>query len=181
MSLDSSSSSSSGDDSTDLNPNSDPKLVDESFNLLTLTEPVELEPNHLGSGDGIANRSLNREGINNSDAEDDRLRVENQEIFGDEGPSSPSSSGYAGERGSSSATSASRIDGVSEIDDSDIQVVRNDGSLDGISNSQASSWVPGKRHVDEVSHFIFSLVNIEKNFWFSLFLSEFNNHCRTCF
>ena len=181
MSLDSSSSSSSGDDYSELNPNSGPKLVDERFGLLTLTEPVELEPNHSGNGDGIDNGSLNRERNDNGDEDDDQLRVENEESFGDEGPSSPSSSGYAGERGSSSATSASRIDGVSEIDDSDIQVVRNDGSLDGISNSQASSWVPGKRHVDEVSHFIFSLVNIEKNFWFSLFLSELYNHRRTYF
>ncbi|XWS53275.1 hypothetical protein CRYUN_Cryun11dG0143500 [Craigia yunnanensis] len=149
MTSDSSSSSPTGDDPTDLNPNSDPKLVDERFDLLTLTEPVELEPNYLGNADGIDNGSLNREKINNGDGHDDRLRVENQEIFGDEGPPSPSSSGYAGERGSSSATSASRNDEVSEIDGSEIQAVRNDGSLEGISNSQASSWVPGKRHDDE--------------------------------
>ncbi|XWS28966.1 hypothetical protein CRYUN_Cryun25bG0116500 [Craigia yunnanensis] len=149
MSLDSNSSSSSGDDCNDVNPNSDPILVDERFNLLTLTEPVELEPNNRGNGDGITNGSLNPERIDNGDEDNDRLRVENQEIFGDEGPSSPSSSGYVGERGSSSATSASRIDEASEIDDSEMQVVRNDGSLEGISDSQASSWVPGKRHVDE--------------------------------
>ncbi|XVF20234.1 hypothetical protein REPUB_Repub11eG0180300 [Reevesia pubescens] len=150
MSSDSSSSSSSGgDDFTDLNPNSDPKLVDERFGLLTLTEPVELEPNRRGNGSETANGSLNRERNNNGVEDEDQLRVVNQEIFGEEGPSSPSSSGYAGERGSSSATSASRIDEASENDDNEIQDVRNDGSLEGIDDSQASSWVPGKRHVDE--------------------------------
>ncbi|XVF05683.1 hypothetical protein REPUB_Repub05bG0193600 [Reevesia pubescens] len=151
MSLNSSSLS-SGDDSTDLNPNFDPKLVDERFGLLTLTDPVELEPNHRGNGNEVANGSLNLERNNNGGEEedDDRLQVENQEIFGDDGPSSPSSSGYAGERGSSSgATSASRIDEASEIDDNEIREVRNGGSLDGIDDSQSSSWVPGKRHIDE--------------------------------
>lgn len=151
MSLDSSSSSSSGDEYIEENPNSNPKMVDERFEVLTLTEPVELESNHRGDGSEIENGSLNRE-RNGGDEDDDRLRVENQEIFGDAGPSSPSSSGYAGERGSSSATSASRIDEASEIDDNEIREVRNDGSLEGISDSQASSWVPGKRHIDEVSH-----------------------------
>ncbi|EOY34363.1 hypothetical protein QUC31_018483 [Theobroma cacao] len=148
MSLDSSSSSSSGDEYIEENPNSNPKMVDERFEVLTLTEPVELESNHRGDGSEIENGSLNRE-RNGGDEDDDRLRVENQEIFGDAGPSSPSSSGYAGERGSSSATSASRIDEASEIDDNEIREVRNDGSLEGISDSQASSWVPGKRHIDE--------------------------------
>ncbi|XVE79759.1 hypothetical protein DITRI_Ditri14bG0082400 [Diplodiscus trichospermus] len=149
MSLNSSSASSSGDESTDQNPNSDPKLLDERFGLLTLSEPVELESNHCGNGDRIANGSLNQERINNGHEDDDRLGVENQEILGDEGPSSPTSSGYAGERGSSSATSASRIDEASEVDDNEIQVARNDASLEGISDFQASPWVPGKRHVDE--------------------------------
>ncbi|XP_022730686.1 vacuolar fusion protein MON1 homolog [Durio zibethinus] len=148
MSSDSGLSPSSADDSTDLNPNSDPKVVDERFGLLTLTEPVELEPNHRGNGNEIGIGSLNPE-RNTGDEGDDGLGAENQEIIGDEGPSSPGSSGYAGERGSSSATSASRIDEASEIDNNEIQEVRNDGSFEGISDSQASSWVPGKRHVDE--------------------------------
>lgn len=158
MSLDSSSSSSFGDDFTELNRDSDPKLVDERFDMLTLTEPVgEVEPNHGENGDGIANESLNRERNDNGgeeeEGEDDQLRVEeSQEIFGDEGPSSPSSSGYAGERGSSSASSASRIDEASEINDDEIQEARKDGFQ---SDSQTPSWVPGKRHVNEVSHFIF--------------------------
>ncbi|XWS74285.1 hypothetical protein CRYUN_Cryun02cG0201900 [Craigia yunnanensis] len=149
MSSDSSSSSSSGDESSELNPNSDSKLVDERFYLLTLTELVELEPNHLGNGGGFANGSLNRERNDNGEEDDDQLRVKNQEIFGDDGPSSPSSSGYAGERGSNSDTSTSRIDEASEFDDNEIQEARNDGSLEEISNSQTPSWVPGKRHVDE--------------------------------
>ncbi|XP_022714599.1 vacuolar fusion protein MON1 homolog [Durio zibethinus] len=123
--------------------------MDERFGLLTLTESVGLEHNHRENGDGIANGSLNHERINDDDKDDDRLRVKNEEMFGDKGFLSPSSSRYAAERGSSSATSTSRIDEASEIDDSEIQVMRDDGSLEEITNSQASSWVSGKRHVDE--------------------------------
>ncbi|KAE8711492.1 double-stranded RNA-binding protein 2-like [Hibiscus syriacus] len=63
--------------------------------------------------------------------------------------SSPSSNGYEGERGSISATSASKMDAESETDDNEIQEVRKEGSLEGISDSQASSGVPGKHRVDE--------------------------------
>ncbi|KAA3489550.1 protein SAND-like [Gossypium australe] len=147
MSYDSSSSSSFSDGFAD--PNSVPKLVDERFDFLTLNEPTELERNHRGNGNEIADGLLNPDRNDNGAEDDDRLRVEDQETFGDEGPSSPSSSGYAGGRGSSSATSPSRIDEASEIDDNEIQELRNDGSLEGIPDSQASSWVTGKRHVDE--------------------------------
>ncbi|TYI35016.1 hypothetical protein ES332_A03G047100v1 [Gossypium tomentosum] len=147
MSLDSISSSSSVDESTGLNRNSNLEPVDEQFGLLSLTEPVELEPNR-GNGYGVANGSLNRE-RSNGEEEYERLTVQNREIFGDERPSSPSSSGYAGERGSSSASTASRIDGASEVDGDEIQEVRNDCSLEVFSDTQASAWVPGKRHVDE--------------------------------
>ncbi|GMI81848.1 MONENSIN SENSITIVITY1 [Hibiscus trionum] len=130
-------------------PNSDPKPVDEQFVLLTLNEPAELERNHRENGNEIADGSLNP-GRNNIVAEDDdRLRVEDQDIFGEEGLPSPSSSGYAGGRGSSSATSPSRIGEASEIDDNEIQELRNDDSLGRLTDSHASSWVPGKRHVDE--------------------------------
>ncbi|PPD83343.1 hypothetical protein GOBAR_DD19707 [Gossypium barbadense] len=147
MSLDSISSSSSVDESTGLNRNSDLEPADEQFGLLSLTEPVELEPNR-GNGYGVTNGSLNRE-RSNGEEEDERLTVQNREIFGDERPSSPSSSGYAGERGSSSASTASRNDGAIEVDGDEIQEVRNDCSLEGFSDTQASAWVPGKRHVDE--------------------------------
>ncbi|KAE8655465.1 hypothetical protein F3Y22_tig00117027pilonHSYRG00095 [Hibiscus syriacus] len=147
MSSGSSSSSSVSDGFAD--PNSDPKLVDEQFDLLTLNEPAQLERNHRENGNKIADGSLNPE-RNSIVAEDDgRLRVEDQEIFGEEELPSPSSSGYAAGRGSSSATSPSRMGEVSEIDDHEIQELKNDGSLGGNSGSHASSWVPGKRRVDE--------------------------------
>ncbi|GMP88956.1 hypothetical protein CsSME_00040740 [Camellia sinensis var. sinensis] len=63
------------------------------------------------------------------------LEVERQE--------SPSSSGYAGERGSSSSTSVSEIE---EVGEDQICEVGKDDSVDG-----GSDWVPGKRHLDEVS------------------------------
>lgn len=62
-------------------------------------------------------------------------------------PASPSSSGYAGERGSSSASSGrSEMDGIAE---DEIQELRDDASVGEISNS-LPSWVPGKRHGNEV-------------------------------
>ncbi|KAE8700835.1 double-stranded RNA-binding protein 2-like [Hibiscus syriacus] len=147
MSSDSSSSSSVSDGFAD--PNSDPKLIDEQFDSLTLNEPVQLEPNRRENGNEIADGSLNPERSNIVAEDDGRLRVEDQEIFGEEELPSPSSSGYAGGRGSSSATSPSRMGEASEINDDEIQELRNDGSLGVISDSHASSWVPGKRHVDE--------------------------------
>lgn len=61
-----------------------------------------------------------------------------------DGSSSASSSGYAGERGSSETSN-------SRIDEDEIQEVNNDGGFgDGVHDSRAA-WVPGKRHVDEVS------------------------------
>ncbi|KAE8729496.1 class III HD-Zip family protein [Hibiscus syriacus] len=146
MSSDSSPSSSISDGLADLN--SDPQLVDKRFDLLSLNEPTELERNHPGNGNEIADGSLSPERNNNVAEDEDRLRVGDQRISGEEGLSSPSSSGYAGGRGSSSVTGPSRIGETGEIDDNEIQKLRNDGSLGGITGSYAS-WVPGKRHVDE--------------------------------
>lgn len=62
-------------------------------------------------------------------------------------PASPSSSGYAGERGSSSASSGrSEMDGVFG---DEIQEMRDDVSV-GENSDSVHSWVPGKRHGDEV-------------------------------
>ncbi|XP_059626779.1 vacuolar fusion protein MON1 homolog isoform X1 [Cornus florida] len=64
-------------------------------------------------------------------------------------PSSPSSSGYAGGRGSSSGTSASGIEDVGEDEIREVNENDDDDIFDRVSDSQASPWVPGKRHVDE--------------------------------
>ena len=77
-----------------------------------------------------------------------------------EAPSSPSSSGYAGERGSSSGSGSSGgFDmiggGIGGGDDDEIQEVSN---VDSIQDSQAS-WMPGKRHVDEVLDSILHFFN----------------------
>ncbi|KAG8486932.1 hypothetical protein CXB51_020486 [Gossypium anomalum] len=147
--MDSVSSSSSLDDSTQLSPNSDSKAVDQRFDLLSVTdEPIQSEPSHRGNGDGFTNGSLNPE-RSTGDEDDDQLGVEDQELVADEGPSSPNSCSYACERGSSSATSVSRIDAASDIDDIEIREVRNESSFEGISDSQPSSGVPGKHRVDE--------------------------------
>lgn len=175
--MNSGSSFSSLDDSTQLCPNSDPKALDQRFDLLSVTdEPVQCEPSHRGNGDRFTNGSLNAE-RSTGDEDDDQLGVEDQELVADEGPSITNSCGYAGERGSVSATSVSRIDAASEIDDNEIQEVRNESSLEGISDSQPSSGVPGKHRDDEVSHFInlfffVGFVNVEKTLWFSFFLTN---------
>ncbi|TYJ23807.1 hypothetical protein E1A91_A08G217600v1, partial [Gossypium mustelinum] len=117
--------------------------------ILSVTdEPIQSEPGHRGNGDGFTNGSLNPE-RSTGDEDDDQLGVEDQELVADEGPSSPNSYSYAGERGSASATSVSRIDAASDIDDIEIQEVRNESSFEGISDSQPSSGVPGKHRVDE--------------------------------
>ncbi|GKV08293.1 hypothetical protein SLEP1_g19948 [Rubroshorea leprosula] len=167
----SSSSSFVGVESPDRNSN--PKPIDEQLESLTLAGRDQLGSNHQGSGNEISNGTLNRR----SNEEDSR-EIENREgdsvergvggssgvVWGREnsgvgvgveveveveveGPPSPSSSGYAGERGSSSATSASRMDEVSEVAD-EIQEERNEVFLEGVSDSQ-TSWLPGKKHVDE--------------------------------
>lgn len=69
-------------------------------------------------------------------------------------PSSPSSSGYAGERGSSNggASSGSGIEEIGEDRVCDDETGNGRGEFfDGASDSQAPPWVPGKRHVNEVS------------------------------
>ncbi|GLU11814.1 hypothetical protein SLE2022_285340 [Rubroshorea leprosula] len=163
-----SSSSSSGDDTADRNFN--PAPIEQHFESLSLAEPVVLASNHQETENEIINGTLNQE-TNDDDSrqivsrEGDAEEIagsveqgggdsggvvwerENSEVEVEEGLPSPSSSGYAGERGSSSATSASRMDEMSDVS-GEIQEVRNDGSLGGVSDFQGS-WIPGKRHVDE--------------------------------
>lgn len=102
-------------------------------------------PRNSGAPSGLveveeASMGLGRDGVvwmrTNSELEVDR-------------PSSPSSSGYAGERGSSGASSGG-VSGTDEVVEEEIQEDRND-VVDGVLDSQAS-WIPGKRHVDEVFH-----------------------------
>lgn len=95
------------------------------------------------SGAAEAGEGLGREGIvwgrTNSE-----LEVED--------PSSPSSSGYAGERGSSGASSGGGS-GIDEVGGDEIQELRNVAVIDdGVSDSGAT-WLPGKRHLDEVFQF----------------------------
>ncbi|KAH7561050.1 hypothetical protein JRO89_XS10G0163300 [Xanthoceras sorbifolium] len=134
----SSSSLTSSDDEPNSNPN--PKPIDDELSLasVTLTEST--------TSNGSVNENVNENNHHDAGDEERTEIVWGRKNSGVEveAPSSPSSSGYAGERGSSSETSNSRID------DDEIQEVRNnDGFVDGVRDSQASSWVPGKRHVDE--------------------------------
>ncbi|XP_057746336.1 vacuolar fusion protein MON1 homolog [Arachis stenosperma] len=67
-----------------------------------------------------------------------------------ETPSSPSSSGYVGERGSSSSgdTSGSPIIPIAREIEEDMSIGVDDITLHGFSDAQ-TTWIPGKRHVDE--------------------------------
>lgn len=103
---------------------------------VSLKEEIITVPEVEIEGEESRERNLISESSNNSEREMDGL-------------SSPSSSGYAGERGSSSgATSASGTDEVPDAQDNGAS-----SSVDGMLDStlQQPQWVPGKRHVDEVS------------------------------
>lgn len=172
-----SSDSSSGDDPSDPNPSPSPtpKPLEDQFASVTLAEPHNEAPESQEALNGVANGPLAENNHREIESEEgtvsgvegrieSNLEVEearesvgrgvvwrrtNSELEVD-GPSSPSSSGYAGERGSTSASSGgSGIDGIGE---DEIQEVENEGSVSGFQDSPAT-WVPGKRHVDEVLHF----------------------------
>lgn len=161
--MSSDSSSTSGDEFTNPNPNSTSKPLEDQFASAALTEPDNEPPEIQESPNGVVNGSVSennqgeiesneREGAVGSNLEarlSVRWRRTNSEVEV-EVPSSPSSSGYAGERGSSSGSGSSggfeMIGGGIGGDDDEIQEVSN---VDSIQDSQAS-WMPGKRHVDEV-------------------------------
>lgn len=127
MSTSSLSTSSDDELNSNRNPNPNTKPIDDELSLasITLTE---------SNGNGSVN-------VNDQNA-CGQVEVDV------EGPSSPTSSGYAGERGSSSeGTSNSRIDDDDEIR----EVINDDGFVDGVRDARAAPWMPGKRHVDEVS------------------------------
>lgn len=92
----------------------------------------EVVGNLVSRGEGVLWR-------NNSDVE---VEVEGQ--------GSPSSSGYAGGKGTSSSSgiSGSGIEEISGDEVDHVEVVNRSGSFGG---SVDSEWVPGKRHVNEVS------------------------------
>ena len=175
--MSSDSSSTSGDEFTNPNPSPNPnstsKPLEDQFASAALTEPDNEPPEIQESPNGVVNGSVGennhgevesneREGEVGSNLEarqSVRWRRTNSEVEV-EAPSSPSSSGYAGERGSSSGSGSSGgFDmiggGIGGGDDDEIQEVSN---VDSIQDSQAS-WMPGKRHVDEVLDSILHFFN----------------------
>ncbi|XP_031486436.1 vacuolar fusion protein MON1 homolog isoform X1 [Nymphaea colorata] len=75
-----------------------------------------------------------------------RENTEQEEV-----PSSPSSSGYAGERGSSSAGSMSSMESGDSIRRDDGEGTSEIRPFSENSKDSGSNWIPGKRHLDEVS------------------------------
>ncbi|KAA8550397.1 hypothetical protein F0562_002081 [Nyssa sinensis] len=146
-----SNSSTSSDDPTDQDPNPNPNSLDQSLDAIedrlasiALNQPDVVVDDTLSYQEPFKEVEVAEE-IRAGSSSGVVWRRTNSELEVDV-PSSPSSSGYAGERGSSGATSAS---GIEEVGEDEIRVVEKDNSFDGVSDSQASSWVPGKRHVDE--------------------------------
>lgn len=139
--------------------NSNPNPVENPFKTLSLDESHALDANdrqQSANGDAINGipseeepdtvGSIQRDGgqVCESSSSGVAWRENSQHEAEDFDPSSPSSSGYAGERGSSTGTSAGPIDEV-EADGN----TRADLFVDSVA-AESSSWVPGKRHVDEV-------------------------------
>lgn len=164
-----SSSTTSGDESTDPNPSSTSKPLEDQFASVALAEPSNEVPEIQESLNGVANGSVTesnyreiesegneREGTVGGGVEErigSNLEVEvrgsvawrrtNSEVEV-EAQSSPSSSGYAGERGSSNASASSGVSGMIDgIVDDEIQEISN------VDFDSQASWVPGKRHVNE--------------------------------
>jgi hypothetical protein len=194
-----SSDSTSGDDLPDPNPNPTPKPLEDEFASVALAEPHNEAQEGQEALNGVANGPLaenNHREIESGEREgevsgvEERIEINfeveearesvqrgvvwrrtNSEVEVD-GQSSPSSSGYAGERGSTSASSGgSGIDGIGE---DEIQEVENEGSISGFSDSPAT-WVPGKRHLDEVLHFGNFLWILLLFDWIDLFIFNENS------
>lgn len=166
--MSSDSNSSSSEDPTDQNPNPNPNSMDQSLDVIegqlasiafTEANGSLNETNHEETSRVV---EVEEQEIESSAVVDDAIEEvqesgvtlwrNNSELEVD-GNTSPSSSGYAGERGSSSVTSASGIEEASD-DHGEIREVGNNGGggpFDEAIESQQAPWVPGKRHVDEVS------------------------------
>ncbi|GMY10336.1 vacuolar fusion protein MON1 homolog [Fagus crenata] len=166
-----SSSTTSGDESTDPNPNrsSTSKPLEDQFASVALAEPSNEVPEIQESLNGVTNGSVTENNYREIESEGNEREgtvgggVEERigsnlevEVRGSvawrrtisevevEAPSSPSSSGYAGERGSSNASASSGVSGMIDgIVDDEIQEISN------VDFDSQASWVPGKRHVNE--------------------------------
>lgn len=95
----------------------------------------------------------------------------------DDAPSSPSSSGYAGEQGSTSATSGSGIEieheheQQQEIEEEDHHHLNR--QIDNISISDShTSWIPGKRNLDEVGIALIDFTSVTMNIYMLVLIDE---------
>lgn len=97
----------------------------------------------------------------------------------DDAPSSPSSSGYAGEQGSTSATSGSGIEieheheQQQEIEEEDHHHLNR--QIDNISISDShTSWIPGKRNLDEVGIALIDFTSVTMNIYMLVLIDEWS-------
>lgn len=133
-----------------------------------LNEPEDEVRSDSGAPGGLAEEVKVGEGLGSSSGRGGVVWGRTNSEVEVDAPASPSSSGYAGERGSSGASSGDlEIDEVVDDDDEEIQEVRSDDAVDGVLDSQAS-WVPGKRHIDEV----FRVWNLSSIVLFLDFISD---------
>ena len=148
----SSSSSSSANDFADRNPSTDPGTnsdrVQSQLESMNLSEPSVVSDGTPTDDDDeeVASANGNEGGVSNGGEEIEALpRAEEHpvEMEAGEEPPSPTSSGYDGERGSSGGASSTYKADEDEIREANVDA-------DTASQHEAA-WLPGKRHVDEVS------------------------------
>lgn len=122
---------------------------------MNLSQPSEVSDGSDDDDDDeviVASSNGNEGGVSNGVAVTsggDEIEAEEHPVEMEPGeePPSPTSSGYDGERGSSGgATSTYKADDASEDEIREANVV--DGET---ASQQKAAWLPGKRHVDEVS------------------------------
>lgn len=99
----------------------------------------------------------------------------------DDAPSSPSSSGYAGEQGSTSATSGSGIEIEHEHEHEQQQEIEEEDhhhlnrQIDNISISDShTSWIPGKRNLDEVGIALIDFTSVTMNIYMLVLIDEWS-------
>lgn len=156
----SSSPSSSGTDFADPNPSTDQgtnsERVQSQLESMNLSEASEVsDGSHTDfTGDDDDDEEEEVASANGNGEEEIETEQHPVEMEAGEEPPSPTSSGYDGERGSSGgATSTYKADDVSEDDEirEATNVVGGGGGGDDTASQHEAAWLPGKRHVDEVS------------------------------
>lgn len=139
-------------DSDSSNPGPNLEITLKSLSLNEFNEDKKEKEERYEIADGFGGATVNgsipatsEEAIPESSSSGIAWRMSTEIEVEEVVPSSPSSSGYAGERGSSSGTSSGPIEDAGEGGNGNAEA---DSSVGNAADSP-TSWVPGKRHLDE--------------------------------